>query len=891
VSQKFGWMFRLASLLFASALFIATITPSWALAQSTEDPWTEPVNLSHSGVAVNPAIVTDSEGIVHAVWQDDREKYMYSRFDGNKWSAPETTNLDLFFTWPGSITSETPLVIYTGPNPLFIANPYQHIFAFWLSPQGGLFASKAENEDFKSWDYVRLIASGAASFAAAVDALGEWHLAYLRTVADPTHPVGIYYTHSKNGQSWDVPVLLYESSYLHRLGEGEANLSVATAGREDSLRVYVAWDNRPRKQVLLAQSADGGESWEQPKLIAGPVQDSGSATPFNIRVGAYENNVVLLWQSGQLGGTCSQFYQSSKDAGVTWSDPEPMLKELSGCALSNGFVTTLAKSPEDPMYLLTEMTNQVFLSAWNGRQWSQAQVQSVLSGFEEPEIYTEVIFGCRQASLLGERLYIVGCDEGQGGDVWITSRDMGSNTFQGNAPEWSELSPVTNDDLEMESIELVTTDDGLIHAFFSQHQDPAIYYVNWDGASWSRISPVLKLPDGEAGSPAIAAGPGNQLFLIAPNNRGALYFSRAISGGAVLASSWSTPARLKMGPDGEIGSVDVTWDAAGTVYVVYSVPVNEERGIYLVLSKDQGTTWSEPLQVFDAAAVGLDFVGAPSLLTSADGVLNVTWTVQSIAGNGVPQPLSLYYARSEDDGQTFNKAEPVVEEPVAWREIVTDGKGNLHILWQPQELTTVWDQVSSDGGDTWQHPQGLPDAGRLAAVTSDPDGRLQLVTVRGSSLGHWIWDRGQWQSETPPSWSLSSRQETQVEMLAATINKQGKLVVVLRKPIGEAVAGEWALLYTTRALELSTKQSTTQASPTQTLLPPTLTPATATDEPTSTPASTIGSELSTSQDSMDSSETNNRFSPFTIALLPVALLLLSILGIALRQAARAKDRW
>ena len=277
---------------------------------------------------------------------------------------------------------------------------------------------------------------------------------------------------------------------------------------------------------------------------------------------------------------------------------------------------------------------------------------------------------------------------------------------------WSQLSPVTSDNLEMEAVELVATDDGLIHAFFSQHQDPAIYYTYWDGELWSRITPVLKLPEGEAGWPAIAAGPENELFLIAPNNQGALYFSRATSGNAVIESSWSTPTRLGIGHDGEIGSVDVAWDAAGTVYVAYSVPVNEERGIYLVQSKDHGTTWSEPLQVFNGAAAGFDLVGAPSLLTSENGFLHIIWKQQSIQGDGVPQPLSLYYTRSEDGGHTFSDAELVVEEPVAWREIVTDGKGNLHLLWQPQDtLTTVWDQVSLDGGRSWQFPQGLPDEG------------------------------------------------------------------------------------------------------------------------------------------------------------------------------------
>ena len=324
----------------------------------------------------------------------------------------------------------------------------------------------------------------------------------------------------------------------------------------------------------------------------------------------------------------------------------------------------------------------------------------------------------------------------------------------------ASLRPLPSDNLEMEAVELVATGDGLIHAFFSQRQDPAIYYTYWDGELWSRITPVLELPEGEAGWPAIAAGPGNELFLIARNNKGALYFSRATSGNAATASSWSTPTRLGIGHDGKIGSVDIAWDAAGTVYVAYSVPVNEERGIYLVQSKDDGTTWSEPLQVFNGAAAGFDLVGAPSLLISENGFLHIIWKQQSIQGDGVPQPLSLYYTRSEDGGHTFSDAELVVEEPVAWREIVTDGKGNLHLLWQPQDtLTTVWDQVSLDGGRSWQFPQGLPDEGMTAAIMVDSVGRLHLVDAGPGSLGHWLWDGSRWQPEAPLHWSLASQQE------------------------------------------------------------------------------------------------------------------------------------
>ena len=894
-SRQCKWMFRLVKSWLVGALFIASSTPSWALAQTSNDPWAVPLNLSHSGVAMNPAIVIDSEAVVHAVWQDEIANFVYTQLEGDQWNAPKTTDLNRLFRMPvaSEARDRSQSAIYTGPNPLFIAGPGPYIFAFWISPQGRLFTSKVKNLNFEhvaAWDPGGLIASEVASFAVTVDARGEWHLAYFRTVDDPISPAGIYYTRSKNsGWTWATPELLYESPYLRRLDEGEANLSLATAETEDAQRVYIAWDNRPRKHVLLAQSADGGESWEQPTLVAAP--DSGLAGPFNIHVGAIQDSVVLVWQSGRPEGTCSQIYQSSSDAGTTWSDPQPMIEDLLGCAQSNEFVTGLADSPGGPLYFLTKTQSQIFLSAWNGRQWSEPQAQPILSGFEDPEIYTEVIYGCHRASLLGDRLYIIGCDQGGGGDVWVTSRDLGANTSWFSSPVWSQPSPVTDDNLEIEAVELVATDDDLIHAFFSQRQDPVIYYTYWDDESWSHITPVLNLSDGEAGWPAIAAGPGNELFLITSNNRGALYFSRSTSGNAATESGWSTPTRLEIGHDGELGSADVVWDATGTIYVSYSVPVNEERGIYLVVSKDQGATWSEPLQVFDGAAAGFDLVGAPSLLTSASGLLYVIWKEQSIQGDGVPQPLSLYYTQSEDGGHTFSDAEMIVEEPVAWREIVTDGKGNLHLLWQPQDtLTTVWHQVSLDGGHTWQYPQGLPDEGRLAAVTRDPAGRLHLMGIGSGALGHWLWDGSRWQPEAPLGWPLSLQQESPVELLAIAVNKQGKMIVVWADPTDEGDAAESTLLYSTRTLELPSKQTTTQEVPTETPLSPTITAATSTPERLLTPTALVETPIANLQGQEAGVNSRDPMNPFVRALLPVALLLLIVLGIVVRRANRVRDQ-
>ena len=191
-------------------------------------------------------------------------------------------------------------------------------------------------------------------------------------------------------------------------------------------------------------------------------------------------------------------------------------------------------------------------------------------------------------------------------------------------------------------------------------------------------------------------------------------------------------------------------------------------------------------------------------------------------------------------------------------------------------------------GSTWQFPQGLPDEG----TTRGDYGRScwTIAFSRCWSGLSWSLALG-WQPLAVRStsyWSLASQQESPVELLAAAVNKQGKMIVVLAEPTGAGDAAERTLLYSSRTLELPPKQTAIQEVPTQTLLPPTLTPATPTPERLLTPASTVDSEPANSQGQTDRNETNDPISPFTMALLPVALLLLSVLGIVVRRAARAK---
>jgi hypothetical protein len=194
-----------------------------------------------------------------------------------------------------------------------------------------------------------------------------------------------------------------------------------------------------------------------------------------------------------------------------------------------------------------------------------------------------------------------------------------------------------------------------------------------------------------------------------------------------------------------------------------------------------------------------------------------------------------------------------------------------------------------DGGITWQYPQGLPTTGSLEATTTDPVGRLHLVDVGPDALGHWFLDNSSWKNAEPLSWPYSAKQANPVELLAAAINNQGKMMVVVAEPTGEGDAAEMILHYASRTLKLPQQQTAIQPVTTKELLTPTLIPATATPAQLVTPTGLVDNPSAT-EDQTVHVETNSGGSPIVTAVLPVAVLLLSVMGFAIWRTARGKDQ-
>jgi len=536
------------------------------------------------------------------------------------------------------------------------------------------------------------------------------------------------------------------------------------------------------------------------------------------------------------------------------------------------------------LFLLTELQDQSYLSVWNGSRWSEPQAQPMLAGFEEPEIYTPISFGCHQAGGFGNRLYVVGCDQGDGSDTWITSRDVGSTDSWFSSQTWTQPVPVSGSEVAISDLEFVSTDDGLVHTVFSQHQDPSVYYTRWDGGTWSRITPVLELPDGEARSPAIAAGPENDLLLIALSSEGDLRYVRAKSNEAVTAKRWSAAARLPTNHHGPVSPAAVAWDASGVVYVAYSVPIYEDRGVYLVTSEDKGETWSKAVRVFDGVEAGFDLVGAPAMLVTPNGHVHIIWKRQTIPTEGASEPISLHYAWSENGGRTFSEPGLVVEGPVTWHRIVADGEGRLHRLWQRSDATsTLWDEVSDAGGHSWQVPQQLPSEEGHPIVALDPAGQLHLVGPSAGQLSHLLWNGSRWRAEAPLPWSSASPQDEPVEVLGGAVNAEGGFVVLLREGMNPGEGTASLIQYTTQHLSLPAGQGTPQGESAE----PPLTTSVPTSPAPESSATSPAEELTPAPAPIRSADA---LTPFLLTVLPSAVLLLAVVGAVALRMLRGRTR-
>ncbi len=774
-------------------------------AQSNED-WGDPLNLSNSGSSVSPSLLVNSKGTIHAFWLDEFNGYQYvNSTDGVTWSAPKAVQVPF------------PTDLQSPAKPLFLAGTGDVIHILWLDRQGALQYRRSSSTSLGSplsWSSNKVLTDSAVRFDAMVDSKGTLHVGYIKNIEEPKAPAGIYYS-SLSDTTWSAPKLIYPSKYYRSLSlkagdDASANLQLATSEGRDAENVYIVWDDRSQKRIFLAKSPDGGNAWDGTFEVRGPDDFSGLEMPYNINLGASGDQVLLTWQAGTPGSQCTQYSQWSTDGARTFGQPVKVLDDFAQCPQSSQFLL----SDKDISVVLFNTLGDLSLMAWDGTQWSNQLVQSQIASFTNPATLDNVILGCQNITASSEKIYLLGCDTGQGGDIWFTSRPMGSvETWFPPPSLWSRPAVLTDAGQKINSLLSIADHDGHIHNIWVQNAPPGekgsmIQYARWDGKKWSTPATVISGPGMQPTQLTVGMDNTGKLLLAwVDASTGDLYFTWANSDNALSASEWQAPIYIPS-PSGTNSAPDILTDASGKLIVTYAVPINEERGLYIVESSDYGTNWSTPRRVFDASTIDWQMVDRPKIALTGDGRLHILFERYTLSGDQ-RRSNGLYYIQSLDGGATWSQPETVSEQPILWSDLISHGKSDLNRIWEEQRETARVSihQFSSDSGTTWSAPNtlsSLTDEEVANHVSTDLYGNLYFLQLTGPTqpgVRDQRWDGSAW--KTLPPRTLDIKPDTwDPSSIVSSVSSNGSLVASL---LGDSLAPKSAwqseILSMTQSLE------------------------------------------------------------------------------------------
>jgi hypothetical protein len=474
------------------------------------------------------------------------------------------------------------------------------------------------------------------------------------------------------------------------------------------------------------------------------------------------------------------------------------------------------------------------------------------------------------------QLLVAGCSPTPAQDIWFLQRPLGEPAQWFPAPSvWENSSEVQAETASVAKVEAVA-DSGGLHFFWSRADGNEIFYGRWDEDGASQPSAVLSSPTGHADAPSVAMSRTEHLMVVwSDSKEGEIFFSEVPVANAAVSPNWLEPQLLTENvTSARAPSIAVAAD--NTIYVAYAVPLNEERGIYVVQSHDDGRTWSEPAVVFDGATAGWSMLAEPELTIGEDGRLHALWARTSLSAQGEPE--ALYYANSLDGGQTWSDPTLVVEASVVQHTVVTVGSRTVYLVWLENDhgrLTLTYSE-SRDAGLSWS-PAALlsgyeEDAAPFGAMV-DWSGRMHLLQLEGSTLHHWMRQEDAW--EEGDTMALDRDVTVTGAPLAVVTSADGDLFVgyVGRYFNEEANDEEDGLFVASRSLTYPAETPTPQ--PTLTPTPqPSPTPA-----PTATPSPTATASfapLSSSDGSRPLTGTNSMIVRLASGIIPALLLVLVI---------------
>jgi len=252
---------------------------------------------------------------------------------------------------------------------------------------------------------------------------------------------------------------------------------------------------------------------------------------------------------------------------------------------------------------------------------------------------------------------------------------------------------------------------GGIHVIWSEGngQDDVIYYTRWEDGRWTKPVDILLNPDGGAASYPVMVADDRGYLHVVWKGGATIYYSRAYAPAAGSARNWSTPQPLTF-PYSYLNFPDLALTPDGILHLVYSEQIGPASGIYYLRSTGHGEKWTTPTAVYQNSRADR-LVDKARIAAGPDGILHVVW-VETRYPETFP-PLGIRYARSEDQGATWDGPVTLADGPYDDPDILALGQ-EVHVVYSgTAEDRYKFHRWSSDGGKTWSEAWRNPEVGGL----------------------------------------------------------------------------------------------------------------------------------------------------------------------------------
>jgi len=727
------------SLILSAMLFLP------ALAQPEAAGEVRLVNLSHSGAASNPVVLSTRRGTMQFFWWDRFDGLTTALYYSGNWSDPKPAPI-LVPTEEGKEI----VLKQIEAMPRIFADDAERAHAFWLG--------KADKETelrplmhstlslgTASWSAPVAVAESASAWQMLLGSGGLLHLFYFRPTHTDIFPSGLYHQRSSDGgATWTAPAALHVSLHFRRTAPETSHLEAAL---DPAGNIYVAWDDPEVGQSVYCRSANAGDRWTEARPF-----HAGALTARQVRLGAVgASQVLAIWEG--TGIAAGQLYQQlSLDGGRTWQEPQRVLEDLAGA--SGLRLWTVAKG----RLLLGggRRRGMLALAMWGQTQWRPPD-ESGWSDRQFAPLATDVAgVGARvdverwHGVLLAGVLTLVG--QGLDGEVWAARVNTDAIPWSfGPPPPWAELTPEATAGPSAWSAPLnlsrsgsasdpkiVPGPDGSGQVFWWDRFD-GLMSAYYDGASWFAALPspimVAQTVGGE-----IVSRPVEVMPRIVGDAVGQAHALWSTSAGARTGPRPLLHSRLTLGTTrwslpGELAESAVAWELAsdprGVLHLAYIRDLNtpaQSAGIYYRRSVDGGATWAEPVLLHPSVYLRLLTPENTHLAVLADGAgrVFVTWDD--------PRSGEALYTRSENGGVSWEEVRALGAADAGARRsrFLSAGGDDTLLLSEGAALTLgggLYQRRSQDGGASWGEPQRV-----LPALQPPLQGATFYQAADGSAL-------------------------------------------------------------------------------------------------------------------------------------------------------------